>query len=120
MFLHSDRLVRSRVDGANHAVVYARTRGAAIEKDWVRVIHLDCEGWWIWDYCIDGFEPREEANLVHASVFIGDARISIFGTDNAMVRREESEFWYEQSAGSSKLLVAPVNTYRHSPLGLLM
>lgn len=35
---------------------------------------------------------REEANLVHASVFIGDARKSIFGTDNAMVRWVELVF----------------------------
>ena len=93
MFLHGESLVRSRVDDANHAIVYARTRGAAVVKDWVRVIDSDCKGWWIWDYCIDRLEAREEANLVHASVFIGDARKSIFGTDNAMVRWVELVFW---------------------------
>jgi hypothetical protein len=92
LFLHSESLVRSWVDDANHAIVYARTRGAAIVKDWVCVIHSDCECWWIGDYCIDRLEAREEANLVHANVFIGDARKAICGTDNAMVRWVENVF----------------------------
>src|ERR1700742_2924199 len=67
-------------------MVDTRSHSTTIQKDRILVVDENWPFGWLGQYRVNRIKAGEESDLVHASVFVRNARIAIFCSDNRMIR----------------------------------